>query len=259
VRRDWHIARSYRLPYVLEISTIVLTLVLFFYIGKLVDDTTLASTADLEVGYFPFAAIGFALLRILHTSVTSFANKLREEQTTGTLEALMAAPAPPRLVALGSGGYDLIRATLYALLMLLLAVVLFDVRFISGAGSIVVGVGGLVGCLGFIVAVGVAVGAFTVVFKETTALVGLVTTGMGLLAGVYFPLEILPGALQAIGEAIPFTWGLDVVRGALLAGDTDLDRLGLLLAFDALALPGALLLFTGAVHRARRTGTLAHY
>jgi ABC-type polysaccharide/polyol phosphate export permease len=98
-----------------------------------------------------------------------------------------------------------------------------------------------------------------VIFKQTAALTGMVVSGLALLSGVYFPIDVLPGALQTVAEIIPFTWGLDVVRGALLGGDVDPARLAGLFGSAAVLLPVAVFGFTLAVRRARRTGTLAQY
>jgi ABC-2 type transport system permease protein len=259
VRRDWAIARSYRLAYGLELGSILFTLVLFFYLGRFIDASTLAPSSGLKQGYFAFVVIGLALLRVVQVALVSFSNRLRDEQTTGTFEALMAAPASPSLVILGSAAYDLLRALVSSLLMIAVAVALFGMHLESGVGSLAVAVVAFLGCLVLFAILGVVVAAFTVVFKQATPLLRLVTTGMGLLGGVYFPLKVLPGALQTAGQLIPFTWGLDVLRQSLLRGTTDLDRLGFLVAFDVVALPVAVVLFAAALRRARKTGTLAHY
>jgi ABC-2 type transport system permease protein len=107
--------------------------------------------------------------------------------------------------------------------------------------------------------VGVAVAAFTVLFKRTTALLGMVISGLALLGGVYFPIDVFPEPLQTLANALPFTWGLDVLRGSLLGGNVDPLQLVGLLGSALVLLPPALLGFTLAIGRARRTGSLAQY
>src|SRR4051812_11791998 len=87
----------------------------------------------------------------------------------------------------------------------------------------------------------------------------LAAAGIGLIGGVYFPIAVLPGGLKFLASILPFTWALDLLRSALLNGEAHVGRLMALLAFDALALPAALVLFRAALQRARRTGTLAGY
>jgi ABC-2 type transport system permease protein len=259
LRRDWRIALSYRTAYAIDLVSIVLTLVLFYYLARIVDSSSLPDSAGLDKGYFGFVAIGLALARVLHAGLTAFANQLREEQTTGTLETVMATPTSPSVLILGSGAYELIRATAFAVFMILAAAAFFNLQVDLGVDSILVTLAGLAGCVFLFAALGVALAAFTVVFKQTTAALALATTGIALIGGVYFPIDVLPGVLQFLAHALPFTWGLDVLRASLLNGEFELGRLGLLIAFDLVALPSALVLFNVAVRHARRAGSLAQY
>jgi ABC-type polysaccharide/polyol phosphate export permease len=76
---------------------------------------------------------------------------------------------------------------------------------------------------------------------------------------VYFPTSVLPGALHAIANLLPFTWGVDVMRQAVLGGDPDITKLAVLVAFAVASLPAALALFGTALRHSRRRGTLGHY
>jgi ABC-2 type transport system permease protein len=258
VRRDWRIALSYRASYGLELVGTVFVLAMMFYIAPIVDTTKL-STGDAAGGYFGFATVGFALLRMVQTGLSTFATRLREEQMTGTLEAVMAAPAPPSLVVLASGTYSMLRSLVAGFVTIVAAVLVFGLRFDLHPGSLAIALTTLVACVVMFAALGVAVAAFTIVFKQTTAAIGLVSASLAILGGVYFPLSVLPEPLQTIGELLPFTWGVDLLRDALLGSDPDLGRLAVLAAFAAVAIPLALLLFSRALRYARRRGTLGHY
>jgi ABC-2 type transport system permease protein len=259
LRRDWRINISYRASFALELATMLFSLALFFYLGHLVNNPAFAASQDLSGGYFAFAAVGMALVRMIQISLTAFSLKLREEQTTGTFEVLMATPNRPALVVLASAAYDLIRATLSAVVVIVAAVVIFGVTLDTSPGSLAVVAVALVGCIALFASLGVAVAAFTVVFKRSTALLGLVVAGVSLLGGAYFPLSVLPEPLESIAKILPFTWALDVVRAALLGGTVDPLQLAGLFVAAAVFLPIALALFAAALKRARRTGTLGQY
>ena len=259
VRRDWRIDLSYRATFVLRMLSTVLALALFFYLSRVVNNAQFAARQDLRSGYFGYVAVGLGLLRIAQVGLASLSRKLRDEQTTGTFEALMATPASPAIIILSSAIYDTARATLDGLLLIAAAIVIFGLDIHAGAGSILVAVVALMGCVGLFASLGVAVAALTVVFKRTTVLLGLVVTALALLGGVYFPIELMPEPLEALGKALPFTWGLDVTRASLLGGDVDSVQLAGLFASVATLLPLALLGFTASVWRARRTGSLAQY
>jgi ABC-2 type transport system permease protein len=258
LRRDFRINISYRASFALQQVAMLLQLALFYYLSRVVDEAEF-SDQGLTGGYFGYTAVGLALLTIAGGSLSSFARKINEEQTTGTFEALMATPASPSLIVFASALYELIRATVAGLVLIGAAAVFFGLRLDLDPGSIAVAAVALVGCLGLFASLGVVVAAFTVVLKRATALLGFVVTGLALLGGVYFPIEVFPDPLELVATILPFTWGLDVLRASLLGGHVDPVQLAGLFGVSAFLLPLALLAFTAAVRRARQTGTLAEY
>ena len=259
LRRDFRIAISYRTAFALEFVSSLFILALFFYLGQVVDNAEFAADQNLEGGYFGYAAVGIALLRIVQVSMTSFSGKLREEQTSGTFEALMATPTSPSVVILSSAVYDLIRATITGVVMIAAAVVIFGLSLELDPLSLLTAVLALIGLLALFASLGVAMAAFTVLFKRATALVGLMIAALALLGGVYFPVEVFPPVIEALANALPFTWGLDVLRSSLLGGDIEAWRIPALFGSAALLLPIALFAFVASVRRARSTGTLTTY
>jgi len=167
-------------------------LVLLFQVGRLVDRAPTAATADLTHGYFSFAVVGTAILG--------------QEQATGTMEALLATPASPSAVILGSALYELAQALLLAVVVLSVGafvgvhVVLTPVALL---GSVVA----LLGLLTLFAGLGVAVATFTMAFKRGTALVGLITGALALLGGVWFPVTLLPGVVRWVAQLLPFHLG----------------------------------------------------
>jgi ABC-2 type transport system permease protein len=258
VRRDWNIARSYRLQFALDLASIPLSLALFLFLSRLIDTSGFPAEGDLQQGYFAFAAVGLSVLRMVQTSLTSFSSKLRSEQTSGTFEALLASPVSPSVVVLGSASFEILRALVAGLVTLGVAV-LFGVRFNVGPGSVVGILVGLPALMATFAAVGVAVAACAVIFKQITALLALITTGIALLAGIYFPTDVLPGVLKVVAEALPFTWGIDVLRSALLQGELASTRLGMLVGFAVVSLPLSLWFFSLSIDRARREGSLTQF
>jgi ABC-type multidrug transport system permease subunit len=259
IRRDWRINISYRAGTALELATMLFSLALFFYLGHLIDNPAFGQAQGLSGGYFAYAVVGLALVRMVQASLSTFSRKLREEQTTGTFEVLMATPNRPGLIVLSSAAYDLLRATISALVLLLAAAAIFGVNFDTSPEALAFTVMALAGCVGLFASLGVAVAAFTVVFKQSTAFLALVVAFVSLLGGAYFPLSVLPDPLEAIAKALPFTWALDVLRDALLGGDVNLLQLAGLFASAAVLLPLTLWVFSIALRRARKTGTLATY
>jgi ABC-2 type transport system permease protein len=259
LRRDWAIARSYRLNFALDLFQIVVSLVMFFYLSRLVDDSELASASQLDEGYFAFVVVGLAFMKFMETGLTAFALQLRTDQTTGTLEALLVTPARQSLVVLGSATYELLLSAVSGALMLAIAITFFGLDLSVSFTSLLVLIAAIPASFGLFAAIGVMFAAFTVVFKQVATLIAFAATGIAVLAGVYFPLSLLPGWLEAIARAFPFSWALDVLRAALLGGDPSVGKLLLLIAACAVAVPISVAVFAAAVDRAKRTGTLAQY
>jgi ABC-2 type transport system permease protein len=162
-------------------------------------------------------------------------------------------------VILFSAAYDLLRATALAGVLIAAAAAFFGIDFDSGPEGVAAAGVTLAVMLVLFASLGVLLAAFTIVFKQTTAVLGLSVTGLALLGGVYFPLDLLPEPLSTIGEILPFTWGLDVMREALLANDVELGRMAVLAVVSAAAMPISFWVFSVALRRARRDGSLAQY
>jgi ABC-type multidrug transport system permease subunit len=258
LRRDWLVAVSYRFPIVLELLGTFFSLALFFYLSDLVNPST-TSNGELEGGYFAFAAIGIALFRIGQTGLNAVGRRFRDEQTTGTFEPLFSTSAPSWLVIVGSSAFEIFRATLLGVATVGLAMAFFGLRLTGNAVAWMVAAGSVALAVALFTALGVAVGAFTVVFKQTTGIVGILLPGIALLSGVYFPVSLLPQPLQTLSDASPFKWVLDIVRGALLRNEIELKPLLILVPAAALAIPIALAVFQAALNQARRAGSLAQY
>ena len=109
LRRDLAIQLSYRADFWLQSVSVLVTLILFYYVAELVDDGSLAADVEGDAGYFGFVVIGLALLRILTTGLNSFAMRLRNDQTSGTLEAVLASPVPAPMAILFSAAFDLLQ------------------------------------------------------------------------------------------------------------------------------------------------------
>lgn len=257
-RRDLHIALSYRLSFILETVSTVFQVMLFFYLSRFIDGTSVSDESAVAGDYFGFVMLGLVLVRMIDAALTSFARNLRTEQAQGTLEALLASPSSPARVVLGTSCYSLLYGVAVSTFMLLVALA-FGLELTTepvAVGAVVIG---LVASLVLFAALGVVIAAFIVVYKQGMGLLGLASQVLALLGGVYFPLAVFPGWLQAIAELVPFTWTVEFLRDAALRGEVDPGRLVLLVLAALVLMPVALVVLNRAVDRARRDGSLAQY
>lgn len=258
LRRDWLVARSYRLPFVMNLVASAFILVVIFQVGKLVGTSATAKEDGLAHGYFSFAVIGTLVIQVVLSASQTFSGKLREEQTTGTFEALLAAPASPGRVILGSGLYNVVQSLVMAVFVVCMALPL-GLRVVLAPGWLVLSAVSFGAILAMAGELGILVAAFVVVFKQGSTLSGLIGTGLALLGGVWYPANSLPQGVRSIAQALPFTWGLTSLRGTLLFGHLDPRLFAGSLAAALLGLPISLWVFRASVDRARATGSLTQY
>ena len=140
--------------------------------------------------------MGLIVGTVIVATTTSVGYRMREEQTTGTLEALAATPVGsielsvglvgfPFLFALGAGGFYLAVASIFLGL---------DVSNTSWPGLVVVLlVSGVA-----LAPIGVLAGAAVLVFKRGQMIAGAIVYLMTLLGGMLFPVSVLPEWLQPL-------------------------------------------------------------
>mgnify|MGYP000946410221 FL=1 len=150
------------------------------------------------------------------TLVMMTALSVTRETERGTMESLLATPAQPIEVMIGKLAPYVMVGILQTVVILVMASVLFQVPMEGGWIALILGVlmfitGSL--ALGFLI--------------STVARTQLQAMQMSffymlpsiLLSGFMFPFRGMPDWAQAIGQAIPVTHFLRVVRGALLKGE----------------------------------------
>ncbi len=256
IRRDWRIMRSYRTAFVTDLAFGCLNLAAYYYISRTLK-VSVRTDLDGAPNYFAYAAVGVSLSVVLQAAVTGVSRRLREEQLTGTLEALFAQPVSATEMAMGLAGFPFLFAVFRAFVYLLLAGVLLGLSFahcdwIGLIASFLVA--------GFaLAAFGIGLAALVLVFKRADALGGLGTFGMSLLGGAFFSLRVLPHWLRPVSDVLPTRFAFSAARGALfgrpawLSTTIDLALIGL--GMGAVSL----MLFTLALRHAMRRGTLNQY
>lgn len=256
VRRDWRITRSYRTAFLTDVVFGFLNLVAYYYISKTLKagvHTNLAGAPS----YFAFAAVGVALSVVLAAAITGVSRRLREEQLTGTLEALAVQPISSNELAFGLAGFPFIFAVMRAFMYLLLAGAFLGLSFAQCDW-----IGLIVSFLvsGFALsALGVCLAAIVLVFKRADAIGAVGTFALSLLGGAFFPIEVLPSWLQPIAEILPTHFAFAAVRGALFGSNDWLVPTVELAGVGTITMVIALVLFKGAMRHAIKRGTLNQY
>jgi ABC-2 type transport system permease protein len=256
VRRDFLVTRSYRTAFALEAVYGPLELAAYFFISR-----TFANVAGMKLegapSYFAYAAVGIIVGAVVSAASSGIGFQLREEQLTGTLEALAAQPVRAIELCAGLLGFPLIFAFLRATVYLAIAGFWMDldVSQTSWIGLIAVLVAA--GCA--LASLGILTAALVLVVKKGPTIAGVAIFGMTLLSGAVFPVQVLPEPLESIARVIPIRFAFDGIRAALFQGEGWGQDALALLGFAVVLVPLSVAIFAAALRQAKRAGSLGSY
>ena len=264
--RDFLIEISYKSHFVMQFMGVVFSVGIWFFFAAFLQDHLSEASSLLTGGHlFAFILFGIAPFHYQQVSLSTFAHRFREEQVTGTLEAMLVCPTRTPLVIFGSALFDFMFTSFRIVLYIVVGIAFshFTSRPIElhAAGlpaALIIFVLMVMTSVG----VGVMAAAFVMYFKKGDVLVTLISSASALLGGVFFPPSALPAVIQPFSRLLPISYTTDGVRRALLAGETVgslLPQIQVLLVFAAVLLPAGLLVFRLALRGARRDGTLVQY
>lgn len=256
IRRDYVIARSYRIAFFLDLGFGVLNLVIYYFISKTFGAQP-TKNLDGAPSYFAFVALGISVMVVMEAASIGLANRIREEQLTGTLEALVTQPITAVELAFGLTGYPFLFAMSRAAFYVLVSAAFLgvDVGRTSWVGFVLLLlVTGLA-----LAAIGIFLGAVVLVVKRARVIASIFTFGLGFLGGAFFPLSVLPGWLRPLGKIAPTRFAFDGLRAAVFRGTDWAGDFVVLVLFSAVALPAAVGLFAIALRAVRRSGSLLQY
>jgi ABC-2 type transport system permease protein len=256
VRRDLRLMLSYRARFATQLLSAFFSLTLFYYISRLVQ----VSSFDSADAYFAFAAVGLIILQMLNSTLIVPPTTLRQELVAGTFERIVVSPAGPMSALAGTLVFPFLYTLVLALAMVVFAALVFGLEVHWPTVPLVVPAGAL-GALAF-APFGVMLLALILVFKQAIAGTTWIVAGISLVAGLYFPVSLLPDWIEWASEVQPFTPAVDLLRHLLvdapLADPAWLDVLKLV-GFAAVLLPVSAWCLSRAVRHSRRTGTIIEY
>lgn len=254
--RDAKLAVSYRLNALLTVASLAFGVTLWFFLAKALEPRT----GDWATGgYFAYVVTGTALMGYVQAALQTTGRRLRQEQMTGTLEMLLAAPAPPYLLVAASALWDLLAKTLEVAVVLALAAA-FGLRFAVASWWALLAVMALT--LVNFLALGILASGVLLVFQRGEPVTPFVGGLFTLLGGVFFPPEMLPSWLEGLSRLIPLPYALDAFRAVLQRG-AGLRGVGgdlaVLAGFAAVLLPLSWISLAAGLGLAKRHGLLGRY
>lgn len=255
-KRDYLLFSSYRSRLITTFFTGIVGLMLFYYVSRLVHSPRIGSPDQ----YFAFVVVGLIIFSVLTAALSTPLLTLRAEQQVGTLERLVLSPFGTVRSVASLLIFPIALAMATAITTLAFAGIVFGLRLHWSTVPLALPLA-LLGSLAF-APFGILMSSAVVVFKQTTAGASVVVTAITLLAGIYFPVALLPDWISWTSEVQPFTPAVDLLRHTLV--DTPLREAALadlakLLGFALVATPVSLWILSRAVRYGRRRGTIIEY
>jgi len=259
-RRDLRTQMRYRLSFLLQLLGILFSSASFYFVARLLGAAAAPQLSRYGGDYFSFVLVGIAFVGYQSVALHTFATVIQSGQREGTLEAMLATPTRLATILFSSGLWNFTFTSLRVVVYLLVGVILLgaDLRQANLLAGLVILPLTILSLSG----IGILSASFIMVFKRGNPINFLIGSLSSLLAGVYYPVEVLPDWLQAFARLIPLTYSLEAMRRALLAG-AGLRELGgsvaALAGFSVVLLPLSLIAFRYAVRQAKRDGSLTHF
>ncbi len=254
VRRDFTILLTYRMQVVTQFFAPLFSLVIFYYIAKLVQVGSFVTAAD----YFGFVVVGLVIAQVLQSAMTGPA-LFRQELVAGTFERMLLSPFGAVAGIVSMLVFPLLNACVMATVTLLIAATVFGMQ-VQWPDALLALPVGIAGAIAFC-AIALFFLSATVLFKQNAGTTW-VTAAITVVSGVYFPVALLPGWISWAADVQPFTATVDLLRHLLVG--TPLKESPALLAvqlaaFIAVLAPLGLLALSRAVEASRRRGTVIEY
>jgi len=260
LKRDLSLNISYRMSFILQFVGIFFGVATFYFVAGVFGQAVSPQLQAYGGDYFSFVLIGLAFSGYTGLALRSFAGAIREGQTMGTLELMLLSPTRLSSILLSSSLWDYLMSSVNVLIYLLLGSLVFgaDLSHANVPSALLV----LLLSIAAFSGIGIISAAFILVLKKGDPVTWALGSVQGLLAGVFYPVGVLPDVLQRFSHLLPLTYSLEGMRLAVLKGYSArqlLPELLALAAFTAVLLPLSLWIFRLATRRARKEGSLAQY
>ncbi len=260
VRRELAAVGGYRSAFVIRVFGFGLAVASLLFLSRFVGSAVNPHLAIYHGNYLGFVVIGFLGTEFQQVGVSVLAQRIRMAQVMGTLEAEVATPAPPWMVLGAPPVYEFVISSLRSAAYLLGAKLLLglDLSHVNWA-SLLVGVPLIVAAFS---GLGLLAAATTMMVRRLNPVSMVIGSLSFFLSGVMYPVTVLPAWLRGVGDLLPLTHALAILRGSLLIGWGPAElrhSLLALLLFSGLLAPVGIGMFAFALRRARADGSLSHY
>ncbi len=227
------------------------------FIGQ--GSTLITGQEGIDTSYFVvYLLIGTLVWRFLAGLFNNISEMIQWERWEGTIEYTLMAPVRRFTQIIGQASFAVIYTLLFTLVIGLAMTLFFslDLSRANLVGALVVLLSGSIS----LVSLGVVASILPLLYTERgTQMTHIVEAFLLLVSGVYYPIEVLPSALQTIARISPVYYVLGGIRAAVLESTPTVALLPYvvpLLIIGVIGMPVGIWAFRRAEIYAKRTGKL---
>ena len=256
VQRNYFLTKRYFMWEIVWIVYITANAMAITYIGKGVEGV---SGTKIDTEYMmTFLLVGALIWSYLSVLFDVLSETVSWERWEGTIEYTFMSPASRVTHLLGMGFYAVIYgiaqiAIMFGVVSLFFELDLSDANYWGALLMLSV-------CSVSLVGFGIVAAVLPLLSPEKGQQVSYIVSSLLLLvSGVYYPVDVLPGWMQAIATISPVTYALEGLRQALLEGAGVAELWGsirVLLIMGVIFIPLGLYIFHLGERYAKKTGKL---
>lgn len=257
--RDFRDDSSYKIGFLFRVASAMINVAIYYFIASAFGSAAAPYLSGYGGNYFAFVLIGVAFSEYLAIGIGAIGDSIRQGQTTGTLELMLLSPTRLVVTLLSSSLWSYVFATLRVLVYLIVGAGL-GMRF--DQANVPFALLSLMLAIISFNALGLFSASVIILMKRGDALGWALRVSSLVLGGVYYPVAVLPNWLNVIGQLLPLTHALELLRRSLLRGEGFAQlwgELAILAGLTLVLLPLGVLACQLAIQVARTDGSLSHY
>lgn len=174
------------------------------------------SVRQRNLRYIDFLVPGIIAMTLMNSAMFGLGGTIVSYRERGILRRLKVTPQPLTMFVSAQIVNQLAFSILRALMLILVARVLFDVRVLGSYFALLAVI--LAGSLTF-VTIAFAVASFSKNREIADSIGNLLTMPMMFLGGVFFPVENAPAWIQPLIKALPLKYLADAARAVMIKGE----------------------------------------
>jgi len=216
----------------------------------------LTNTGD----YVSFTIVGMIVSSFAYSTLWGMSYALRGEQWSGTLESTFLAPCNRFSILLGKAFSSMLTTAAWVALQITLVSIVFglNINVLNLPAALLFFLIALPSFLG----IGFSLAGVVLDFKEHNAFVNFLSSLLGLLLPISYPLSILPSVLRFFSYLLPPTYAIEGMRSILIMNSSlsELTNLVIpLVFFDCFWILVGVTVFVREERRVLKKGTLGYY